>query len=177
MDGGTGGGETINGNLGNRSRTCGPSGLYSQIYFQPRSQSYWTAVFLPGAYGSVCGDVPVAADAHSPGLAAGEFANRGRNQAGAVSGTAHHARHHHGVLRADHCATGGIRKLLFADSDWRAGYGVPGPEHAFVLDDVCGVRGDPCGVLRLGRRTAARVDGISAAECGAAGWSGGGTRG
>jgi len=32
-----------------------------------------------------------------------------------------------------------VRELFSADSDWCAGYGVPGAEHAFVLDDVCGV--------------------------------------
>ena len=55
---------------------------------------------------------------------------------------ADHARHHHGVLRADHGAAGRVRQLLPADSDRRAGHGVPRPEHAFVLDDVCRIRRD-----------------------------------
>ena len=67
---------------------------------------------------------------------------------------------------------GGIWKLFPAHSDWRAGYGVPGPEHAFVLDDVCGIRGDPGGVLCDGRRSAARVDGIRSAQRAAIGRAG-----
>ena len=62
--GGTGGGETINGDLGYSSRARGPSGLHSEIYFQPRSQSHWHSVLLSGNHGGICGDVPVAADAH-----------------------------------------------------------------------------------------------------------------
>src|SRR5258706_11120885 len=173
MAGGTGGGETINGNLGNRSLARGPSGLHSQIYFQPRSQSHWPSVFLPGAHGGVCRDVFVAADAHFPDLSFGEFAAGGRDQAGNLSRASHHARHHHGVLRADNGAAGRFWKLLSANSDWGAGYGVSGPEHAFVLDDVCGFRGDSRGILRIRRSAAARVDGISAAERRATGWSGG----
>ena len=88
----------------------------------------------------------------------------GRDQAGDLSQPADHARHDHGVLRADHGAAGRLRKLLPADSDRRAGHGVSGPEHAVVLDDVRRVRRDHRGVLRDGRRAAARVDRVSAAE-------------
>ncbi len=74
----------------------------------------------------------------------------GRNQAGNVSHAVHHARHDHGVLRTDDGAAGRIWKLLSTDSDWGAGYGVSGAEHAFVLDYVSGLRGDACGILRPG---------------------------
>src|ERR1022692_2331729 len=138
MAGGTGGGETINGNLGNRSRSCGPSGLHSKIYFQPRSQSHRDSVFLFGAHGGVGGNVSVATDEAAPDFSLSQFAAGGRNQAGDLSQPADDARHDHGVLRADHGAAGRVWKLLSADSDWSAGYGVSRPEHAFVLDDVCG---------------------------------------
>ena len=89
-----------------------------------------------------------------------------------LSQPADDALHDHGVLRADYGSAGGIWKLFFADSDWGAGYGVPGPEHAFVLDYVRGICGDHRGVLCAGWGSVAWVDGISAAERGAIGWSG-----
>ena len=79
--GGTGGGETINGDPGFGSRARS-SGLHSEIHFQPRSQSHRHSVFLSGAHGGVCRDVAVAADAHSPGLADGGVAAGRRDQAG-----------------------------------------------------------------------------------------------
>ena len=168
MAGRSGGGETINGDpcYGSRARS---SGLHSEIDFQPRPQSHRHSVFLPGAHGRVCRDVSVAVDAHSPGLADGCVAAGGRDQAGNVSQPADHARHHHGVLRADDGAAGRVRKLLSAHSDWRAGHGVPCPEHAFVLDDVCRIPRDHGGVLRDRRSSAAWVDGIRSAECAAVG--------
>ena len=48
----------------------------------------------------------------------------------------------------------------------------PGPEHAFVLDDVCGIRRDHRRLLRDRRRAAARVDGIRSAERAAVGRTG-----
>ena len=77
---------------------------------------------------------------------------------------AHHARHHHGVLRADHGAAERIRKLFSAHPDRRAGHGVPCSEHAFVLDDVCGVHRDAVGVFRRWRSAAAWLDRLCAAE-------------
>ena len=130
------------------------SGVHSEIHFQPRPQSHRDPVFLSGAHGGVCRDVPVAADAHSHGLADGGAAARRRDQAGDVSQPADHARHDHGVLRADHGAAGRVRQLLPADSDRRAGHGVPRPEHAVVLDDIRRLRCDPGGVLRDRRRAA-----------------------
>ena len=47
-----------------------------------------------------------------------------RDQAGNLPQPADHARHHHGVFRADHGAAGRIRQLLSADPDRRAGHGV-----------------------------------------------------
>ena len=87
-----------------------------------------------------------------------------RDQAGDISQPADHARHHHGVFRADDGAAGRVWKLFPAHSNWRARHGVPGPEHAFVLDHVCGIRGDPLRVLRDGRGASARLDWISSAE-------------
>src|ERR1700683_793201 len=139
MAGGTGGGETINGNRGYGSRARS-SGVHSKIYFQPGSQSHWHSVFLSGAHGGVGGDVFVTADADPLDLSGGQFAAGGRDQAGDVSEPADDARHDHGVLRADHGAAGRGRKLFSADSDWGAGYGVPCAEHAFVLDDLRRIR-------------------------------------
>src|ERR1700722_1706630 len=140
------------------------SGFHSKIYFQPGSQSHWPSVFFSGAHCGICRNVSVSVDANSPGLAGGGSAVCGRDQAGNVSQSADHARHHYGVFRADHRAAGRIRKLFSANSDRRAGYGVSRPEHAFVLDDVCGIRCDPCRLLRDRRRSTARVDGIRSAE-------------
>ena len=154
MAGGTGGGETINGDLGYRSRARGPQGFIRKYifsldhkvigiqYFFLALTAVWVGMFLsllmrihllwPGA-----------------SLAAG-----GRDQAGDLSQPAHHARHDHGVLRADYGAAGRLWKLLSADSDWGAGYGVSGPEHAFVLDHVRGFRRDALrhSLLRAERR-------------------------
>ena len=54
--GGTGGGETINGDRGFGSRARS-SGFHPKIHFQPRSQSHWHSVFLSGAHGGVRRDV------------------------------------------------------------------------------------------------------------------------
>ena len=146
------------------SRARGPDQLHSQIHLQPRPQSHRAAVLLSGADRGVRRHVPVAADAHPHDLADGRSAAAGRHQAGNLPQPADHARHHHGVLRADHGAAERVRQLLSADPDRRAGYGVPGPEHAFVLDHVRRVRGDARGLLRDGRRAAARLDGLCPAE-------------
>jgi len=42
---------------------------------------------------------------------------------------------------------GGFGNYFLPIQDWGAGYGVPGAEHAFVLDDVCGVRLHHCGIF------------------------------
>ena len=105
----------------------------------------------------------------------GGAAAGGRDQAGDVSQPAHDARHDHGVLRADDGAAGRVRELLPADSDRRAGHGVPGSEHAFVLDDLCRIRRDHRGVLRDRRRAAAWLDRISAAQRDSIGRPGRGT--
>src|SRR5208283_5605587 len=105
------------------------------------------------------------ADADSHGLADGGSAAGGRDQARDLSEPAHHARHDHGVFRVDHGAAGWVWKLFFAHPDWRAGYGVSCPEHAFVLDDVRGVYNDPGGVLRDRRSSLAWLDRLCTAEC------------
>ena len=48
-----------------------------------------------------------------------------RDQAGNLSQPAHHARHHHGVLCADHGAAGRLRQLLPAHPDRRADMAFP----------------------------------------------------
>ena len=73
----------------------------------------------------------------------------------------------HGTIMAFFVLTIGaarrVRKLLSADSNRRARYGLPGPEHAFVLDDVRGIRCDhrgvsssPAGLRRTGGRDTRR---------------------
>ena len=122
-------------------------------------------------------DVLVAADEDSLIVAGRESTASGRDQAGDLPQPAHHARNDHGVLRADHGAAGWVRKLFSANSDWRAGYGVSGPEHAFVLDDVCGVRDHHRGIFCDGWSATARLDGVCASECSAIGGAGRTTRG
>ena len=130
-----------------------PTRLHSQVHFQPGPQGHRASVLLSGADRGVCRDVSVAADAHPHDLADGESAADGRDQAGNLPQPADHARHHHGVLRADHGAPGRLRQLLSAHPDRRAGYGVSRPEHAFVLDHLHGVRGHPRRLLRHRRRS------------------------
>ena len=86
------------------------------------------------------------------------------DDAGAISGADDHARHDHGLHGADHGAAIGIRQLFPAHSDWRGGHGVPGPEHAFVLDDVRFPDGDGRRVFCGGRRADRRLDLVSAVE-------------
>ena len=165
-----------------------PDRLHPQVHLQHRPQGDRAAVLLPGADLGVRRHVPVAADAHSPGVAGGEGAGL-RHQAGDLPGAAHHARHHHGVLRADHGAAGRVRQLHSAHPDRRARHGVPHPEHAVVLDDVPGVPGDyrrvHCGrrgadfgldqlraaerdsLRRAGTRAWAKTCGSSASRCSA----------
>ena len=47
-----------------------------------------------------------------------------------------HARHHHGLLRADHRAAERLRQLLPAHPDRRRRHGFPGPQHDVLLDHV-----------------------------------------
>ena len=96
----------------------------------------------------------------------------GGDQAGDLSQPADDARDDHGVFRADDGSAGRVWKLFSADSDWRAGYGVSGAEHAFVLDDVCRVRDHHRGIFRNGRSAAAWVDWIRSVECAAVGGAG-----
>ena len=88
--------------------------------------------------------------AHSPGVAEHSPAvyRRRRDDARTISGAADHAREHHGVHGADDRAAIRIRKLLSADPNWRGRHGVPRPEHAFVLDDICFAGGDGLRVFR-----------------------------
>ncbi len=87
-----------------------------------------------------------------------------RDQAGNLSQPAHHARHHHGVLCADHGAAGRIRQLLSANSDRRAGHGVSGPEHAFVLDHFRRVHGHTRRLLRYRGRSTSWLDRLCPAK-------------
>src|SRR4029079_3101084 len=89
-----------------------------------------------------------------------------RNDAGAVPVADDDARHHHGFLRIDYGAAERIRELLPANSDRRGGHGVSGPEYDVVLDYFRGAGGDAGRVLRQGRCTTGRLDGLSAVERG-----------
>ena len=88
----------------------------------------------------------------------------GRDQAGDLSQPADHARHHHGVLRADHGTAGWVWQLFPAHSDWCAGYGVSGAEYALVLDNVCCLRGNSGGILCDRRASPAWLDRVCPAE-------------
>ena len=84
-----------------------------------------------------------------------------RDQAGNLSEPAHHARHHHGVFRADHGAAGRLRQLFSAHSNRRARHGFSRPEHAVVLDDLRRLHRD-AGCFLCGRwRASARLDRLS----------------
>src|SRR5579862_8637609 len=68
-----------NGDFGYGSRARGSSGVYPEIYFQPRSQSHWHSVFLSGAHGGMGGDGSVSADALAFVLAERGTADRRRD--------------------------------------------------------------------------------------------------
>src|SRR5260370_1334501 len=154
----------VNGEIEVILRARGPSGLHSKVGLQSGPQSHRPAVLLPGAGRGVCRHVPVAADAHSLDLANGNLATAGRHKAGDVPHAGDHAWHDHGFLRAHDRATGRLRQLFPADSDWCAGHGFPGAEHAFVLDNLPGLRCNDRGFLRRRRRASARLDRLRAAE-------------
>src|SRR5258707_6122287 len=96
----------------------------------------------------------------------------GRTQPRTLSQLVDQARHHHGVLCADHRATGRLWQLFPADSNRRGGHGLPGPEHALVLGHVSWLHRDAVSLLCGGRRASARLDWVSAAECAAIRWAG-----
>src|SRR5580704_6377448 len=104
--------------------------------FQSRSQGHRPSILFSGADGSVCRHVSFFADAHSLDLAECDVAFGWRNQARNLPELVDHARHHYGVLRADHRAAGRLWQLLLADSNRRGGHGLPGPEYALLLGNV-----------------------------------------
>ena len=57
-----------------------------------------------------------------------------------------------------------LRQLLPADPDRRRGHGLPGPQHAVLLDHVRRPRRHGLRLLRAGRRAARRLDRLSAAQ-------------
>ena len=69
-------------------------------------------------------------------------AGRG-DDAGVLPLPSYHSRHHHGVLRLDHSASGRLRQLFSSHPDRRRGHGLPPAEYALVLDYVPRP-GDPC---------------------------------
>src|SRR5215467_9644334 len=123
------------------------SRVYPEIHFQPGPQGHRNSVLLPGAYSGVHWDAAVSADAVSHDLADCVTSAFRRDQAGNLSGANDHARHDHGVLRANDSAAGWLRQLYSSDPDRRTGYGVPGTQHAVVLDDLRRIHRDYRGVL------------------------------
>src|SRR5215472_4234356 len=150
------------------------SRVYPEIHFQPRPQGNRTAVLLPGAHSRIHWDAAVCADAFSHDLADCHPTSFRRDQTGDLPCAHDDARHDHGVLRAHDSAAGRLRQLRSANPDWRAGHGVPGAEHAVVLDNVRRVHHHYRGILRIGWRTAARLDRIRTAQRIAVGGTGSG---
>src|SRR5260370_34330199 len=105
------------------------------------------------------------ADAHPLDLADGSAAVFWRDQSGDLSESPDHARHDHGFLRTDHGTSRRFRKLLPADSDWRAGYGVSSSEHAFVLDHLPRLHRAACGVLCDWWCASSWLDPVPTSEC------------
>ena len=86
------------------------------------------------------------------------------DDAGVLPLPSYHSRHHHGVLRPDHSASGRLRQLFSSHPDRRRGYGLPPAEYALVLDYVPRP-GDLAGHLLYHRRpTHLGLDGLPAAE-------------
>ena len=104
-----------------------PSGFIRKYIFSVDHKVIGIQYFLLALTAVVDRDRALAADALSPGVAQRDLAVRERRAdvAGAISGAGDHARHDHGFLRADHCAAGRLRQLFSADSNWRAGHGLP----------------------------------------------------
>src|SRR5258708_2848468 len=86
------------------------------------------------------------------------------DQAGLYPTLGRSPRPDYGFRRAYAGAEGRLRHLLPADSNRRAGYGVPGFEHALVLDDPSRLHSDDRGILRRGWRAAPWLDRLRAAE-------------
>ena len=61
---------------------------------------------------------------------------RRRAHARVLPATDDHARHHHGLLCADHGSLRGLRQLLSADPGGRRGHAVSAHQHDVVLGDV-----------------------------------------
>ena len=102
----------------------------------------------------------------SPGLAQRHAAVRERRAdvARAIPGAGDHARHHHGLLRADHGAAGRLRKLFSADSNWRAGHGFSRLNMLSFWVDVSRLRLHHRRVRGSGRRAHQRLDRLHAPE-------------
>src|SRR5260370_8659521 len=103
-------------------------------------------------------------NAHPLGLADGSAAVFWRDQAGDLSESPDHARHDHGFLRTAHRTSRRFRKLLPADSDWRAGYGVFRSLHAVVLVAVLLSHRAACGGLSYPAPTSSRLDPLYALQ-------------
>src|ERR1035441_10100939 len=111
MVGNSRGGETINGCPG-IPPTRGPSRLHPQMGVQSRPQGDWPAVLLPRAHRGFRRHVSLPADEDPSHLADGDPTLAGRDQTRNLSQPGHHARHDHGVFRADDRTPGWLRQLF-----------------------------------------------------------------
>ena len=108
--------------------------FYPEVCLQPRPQGHRHSILLPRTLLGVPGDVALAAHAlpHGEPQRSGEMVRRPvahgsrgwRHDAGTVPLADDHARHHHGVFRADHRAAKRLRQLFPAHPDRRRGHGV-----------------------------------------------------
>ena len=143
-----------------------PDRFHLEICLQHRSQGNRHSIFVPGLVLCVRRHGIVSPDALASGVADREmvFLQGRPDDAGAVSGADDHARHDHGVHGADHGAAIRIRQLFPADSNRGGRHGVPGAEHAVVLDHICVAAGHDRGIFCCRWRSDWRVDLLSAVE-------------
>ena len=156
------------------SAHAAPQGFIRKYVFSLDHKVIGIQYYFLGLVLGVPGDVALPADAipHGPpggqgGLVRQSVAHRrgGRHDdAGTLPLADDHARHHHGVLRADHGAAERLRQLLPAAANRRRGHGLPGPEHDVLLDHLPRTGRHGVRLLRAGRRAALRLDRVSAAE-------------
>src|SRR5882672_2215281 len=174
--------EWPDGNARRRRRSCAastPVRFHLEIYLQHRSQSNWHSILEPGLVLGVRRDGIVSPDAVASGVADHEmvFLQGRLDDARAVSGVDDDAWHDHGLHGVDHGAAVRVWQLLLAYSNRRRRHGVPGVEHAVVLDDVRVVARHDCRIFCCRWRADWRVDVLSAVErAGRNGRTGAGSR-
>ena len=119
-------------------------GLHQHVHLLARSQDDREAVPVPGAVHDDLRRPVRAAGALAAGLSGAAGAGhelgaravhvRGHHPAGVLQHAVHHARHDHDLLRGHADAGGLLRQLPHPADDRHARHGVPGHQHAVVLD-------------------------------------------